>query len=441
MSASSFYAFDIKGTNKAYLRPISDWDYLAKIVDKTMGNITTTFGGNSVISGLAVSIVSGLQISVALGKAVAQGIYMESTGATTYNLPDANGTYKIYITINSILNATFTIGSTLASVPSNGVYLADITVSGAPGGTVGTLVDKRGFIPTVANHNHTGGAQGPQLTNASIDAAAAIAYSKLNLVGNIVNTDINASAAIAYSKLNLTGNIVNGDINASAAIAYSKLNLVGNIVNTDINSSAAIAYSKLNLAGSILNADINASAAIVYSKLDLTGGIVNADVNASAAIVYSKLNLTGSIIYGDLAVGTAKVNIYDASNTLLDDSVKSIRFSTGLSVSVASNKATITATGVPGSAEPATTNSAANITLTTQRVLLGDSTLGGFTVTLPASVIDGQRIVIKNIGTANNVTVARNGSQLIDGVSTSITLTTGQRCLLVTDGTDWYRID
>lgn len=39
----------------------------------------------------------------------------------------------------------------------------------------------------------------------------------------LVNANIDAAAAIAYSKLNLTTSIVNGDINASAAIAYSKL--------------------------------------------------------------------------------------------------------------------------------------------------------------------------------------------------------------------------
>lgn len=64
------------------------------------------------------------------------------------------------------------------------------------------------------------------LVNANIDAAAAIAYSKLNLSGSIVNADINASAAIAYSKLNLSGSIVNADINASAAIALTKLSPV-----------------------------------------------------------------------------------------------------------------------------------------------------------------------------------------------------------------------
>jgi microcystin-dependent protein len=65
------------------------------------------------------------------------------------------------------------------------------------------------------------------ITNAQIDAAAAIAYSKLVLTGSITNADINAAAAIAYSKLNLTGSIVNADVNASAAIAWSKISKSG----------------------------------------------------------------------------------------------------------------------------------------------------------------------------------------------------------------------
>lgn len=43
------------------------------------------------------------------------------------------------------------------------------------------------------------------ITNAQIDAAAAIAYSKLALTGNIVNADIGAAAAIAWSKLSKSG--------------------------------------------------------------------------------------------------------------------------------------------------------------------------------------------------------------------------------------------
>jgi hypothetical protein len=105
------------------------------------------------------------------------------------------------------------------------------------------------------------------LTNASIDAAAGIVYSKLLLSASIVNSDIAPGAGIPYSKLNLGSSIVDADINASAAISYSKLVLTNSISNSDVASAAAIAYSKLNLATSIVNGDVSASAAIAGSKI------------------------------------------------------------------------------------------------------------------------------------------------------------------------------
>jgi hypothetical protein len=62
-----------------------------------------------------------------------------------------------------------------------------------------------------------------KLTNANIDAAAAIAKSKLDLAGQIVDADIAGSAAISRSKLNFGSGLVNADIAAAAALAISKL--------------------------------------------------------------------------------------------------------------------------------------------------------------------------------------------------------------------------
>lgn len=146
------------------------------------------------------------------------------------------------------------------------------------------------------------------LTNNNIDPAAAIAYSKLALTGNIVNADIAAAAAISYSKLNLLGAIVDADISASAAIAYSKLNLLGALVNADISASAAIAYSKLALSGSILNSDISASAAIAFSKLAaLSSGNI---LVGSAGNVATSVSVTGDVTLsnaGVTAIGANKV--------------------------------------------------------------------------------------------------------------------------------------
>lgn len=67
--------------------------------------------------------------------------------------------------------------------------------------------------------------KGASGTKANVDdSTIEIATNALQLKdGGITNAKVNASAAIAYSKLNLSGSIVNADINASAAIALSKI--------------------------------------------------------------------------------------------------------------------------------------------------------------------------------------------------------------------------
>lgn len=73
----------------------------------------------------------------------------------------------------------------------------------------------------VADSSQTGGVIWKQIDNDSIAAAAAIAYSKLNLTGGIVNADVNSSAAIAYSKLNLASSVTPSDMAATAWTSYT----------------------------------------------------------------------------------------------------------------------------------------------------------------------------------------------------------------------------
>lgn len=176
------------------------------------------------------------------------------------------------------------------------------SVNGATGAvTVNAINELTGDVTA-------GPATGSQAKAATI-AALAVTNAKI-ANDTITNAKINSAAAIAYSKLALTSSIVNADIAAAAAIAYSKLALSGSIVNSDISASAAIAYSKLALSASIVNADIAVGAAIAYAKLNLSASIVNADIATGAAIAYSKLALSNSIVAGDLttdAVTTAKI--------------------------------------------------------------------------------------------------------------------------------------
>jgi len=90
------------------------------------------------------------------------------------------------------------------------------------------------------------------------------------------------------------GAIVNADVNAAAAIAYSKLALGNSIVNADIAAGAAIAKSKLaNLA--IVNADVDASAAIAATKLAFTPAQGIAATTVQAAIEEVVTDLTAAV--------------------------------------------------------------------------------------------------------------------------------------------------
>ena len=206
-----------------------------------------------------------------------------------------------------------------------------------------------GAADTVLQMNGAGTAfEFALLNNANVDAAAAIAYSKLNLASSIVNADVSGSAAIAYSKLNLASSIVNADVANAAAIAYSKLNLAASIVNADIAVGAAIDAAKIH-DGSVSNTEFGYLGGVTSDiqtqftgKISSgTGAIVNADVNAAAAIARTKL-----------ASGTAShVVINDVSGVMSSEAqLASTRGGTGVSnagtLTYGANNVTITTSGV-----------------------------------------------------------------------------------------------
>lgn len=228
--------------------------------------------------------------------------------ASTLVKRDASGDFEAnQITAELLGNAAtataLETGRTINGVSFDGT--ANITITATP--TAGSVVD------------------------ASVDAAAAIALSKLatgalpsgitvasaNLVdGTIVDADINASAAIALAKLAAVtaGRVVLGnasnvatatEITGDVTIDSSGVTAIaaGVIVDVDVKSDAAIAHSKLAsiTAGQVLLGDgSNVPTATALSG-DVTidssgvtaigsGVIVDADVSGSAAIAGSKIS-------------------------------------------------------------------------------------------------------------------------------------------------------
>lgn len=160
--------------------------------------------------------------------------------------------------------------------------------NGSPIGTVVTVSDTSTIHLALTGTDLTADIKTDSITNAMINSAAAIAYSKLNLTNSIINADINASAAIAYSKLNLSNSIMNADINSAAAIAFSKLAslpssqiLVGNGSNvaTAVAMSGDVTISNAGVTAIGANKVTNAQLAQMPTmtiKGNNTGGTANA---------------------------------------------------------------------------------------------------------------------------------------------------------------------
>lgn len=205
----------------------------------------------------------------------AQGDWIMYNGSTWEKSVNSNAVASVngatgVVTVNAIYQLTGDITAGPASgSESKAATIANDAVTTAKLATASVTALKLGN--DVAGDGLGGGNGTPLSVN--VDATTIeINSDTLRLAdGGITNAKINASAAIAYSKLSLSGSIVNSDISSSAAIAYSKLSLSGSIVNADISSSAAIAYSKLSIAdGDLTIAKTNGLQAALDAKLSAT---------------------------------------------------------------------------------------------------------------------------------------------------------------------------
>jgi hypothetical protein len=163
----------------------------------------------------------------------------------------------------------------------------------APSGLSATLQDGNIFVGNGANVATGVTPSGDiTLTNTGVFGIAA---------GAIVNADVNAAAAIAFSKLATlaSANILVG----SAGGVATSVAMTGDIAisNTGVTSIAA---------GAIINADINAAAAIAFSKLaTLASG--NVLVGSAGGVA------TSVAMSGDVTISNAGVTAIGAGKVLL----------------------------------------------------------------------------------------------------------------------------
>lgn len=245
------------------------------------------------------------------------------------------GNYITALTGDATASGPGSAAVTLATVNSN------VGSFGSASNVAGFTVNAKGLV-TAASNTAIQIAES-QVTNLVSDLAGKQPTGNYitALSGDVVATGPGSSTATIQP-----GVIVNSMVNAAAAIAYSKLALTNSIVNADVASAAAIAFSKL---AALPSADILVgSAGNVATAVAVTGDISlsNAGVTAYNGTVPVTKGGTGQTTYtdGQLLIGNT------SGNTLTKATLTA-----GTNVSITNGNGSITINSTGGFTNPMTT--------------------------------------------------------------------------------------
>lgn len=257
------------------------------------------------------------------------------------NADSGNNTLATDTSDQLLYNGVVLAGSTgIVPVAAGGTGISSYTAGDLLYATGATTLSKLAI--GAANRVLTSNGSAPAwntIVNANIDAAAAIAYSKLNLTGTIVNADVSGSAAIAYSKLNLSTSIVNADISAAAAIDFSKLATLSS-TNILVGSAGNVATS-VTVTGDVTISNTGVTA---IGTKKVTAGMLNSGA-ASSGDVFQADGAGG----GSYAAAAAAPNqSYEITNL-------------GIACSVAASALTISLKQKDGSTDPGASSAAVKI--------------------------------------------------------------------------------
>jgi len=272
-----------------------------------------------------------------------------------------------------------------------------------------------------------------------------IGKSDIGAIGNDTTIQVTSSGGIRIKPLSITS----AHISTAAAIPYSKLDLIGSLVNADVDSSAAIDLIKMKALTASKALVSNAGGVIVPSAVTSTelgyvsgvtspiqtqmgtkitaggGAIVDADVNASAAIAHSKM----------AALTASKALVSDGSGVVSPSSVTSTEL--GYVSGATSNLQTqITALGSGTSAVTYSNLTGATVLTSLKANITVNSSGGGFNITLPlASTITAGNFTEFFLIGVNTAKILTQGSDKIlniyNAVVTSDTLTPTKRGVMV----------
>lgn len=289
-------------------------------------------------------------------------------------------------------------------------------------------------------------------------------FTNINTVvnGNIDNTNISASASIARSKLasgtayRIVANTSAGVMSENAALTASKVVLsdangqlttgtpsvdqggtgattltnhgvlLGQATSAIAATSAGTQYQSLVSGGASADPAFAAislgQAAAVSGQLPIGNGGTGASTAAGAMSAISPITTTGDLIYSSSGTTNSRLGIGSAGQYL--------RVSGGIPAWQSSAAANL-----------AVTTKTASYTITSSDdIILGNT--NAITLTLPAaSSNSGKVFVIKKIGSDTNaVTVARAGSDTIDGVTSLVLTTQYDYVQIISDGSATWEV-
>jgi hypothetical protein len=269
----------------------------------TLGNIPNTSLANSTISGKALgtnldSLTAGSGLSgTAYNGSAAQTFSVNSGSMLPYYSGSIFSTVSGDITITSGGVATISANAVALGTDTTGDYVATITSgAGLTGGTTG-----EGSTPTLAV------GAGTHITVNADD----VAVNTTTLIPAVWAQSGSYTGSIQVtSAMIVDGTIVNNDINAAAAIAYTKLNLGGSgIVSGSSLSSATqgtVVLTTNGVAGTTVDLALETTDSPQFVGLTLTGDLA---VNGGDITTTSG---TATVFN----TGATSVNAFGAATTL-----------------------------------------------------------------------------------------------------------------------------
>lgn len=420
-----------------------------------LGNVDNTSDANKPVSTAqqtALNLKQNLDAdltAIAAGGTSLQGIRVPSGGGTLeYYSPttDPGTTIGDLLQLSSISPNVYTripdlaTGNTLLSGGVGGLWTT---------GKIGLTTHVSGTLP-VANGG-TGTTTGLPINNLiaatgsnTINHATNLQTWQWNTLAGATGFQFETSSTAAASNLQKLVRIIVSGANSNSNQATYGLEIsnthtgtgaenVGLLVSASggsNNYAIAVAAGRVGIGTTSPARDltINSTAAPIlgFSRSGTENALVAAS-NTSGAFI------TGDVA-GDFVIRTTggRVLISTNSGTTLHTSIAAGSISTTGSLVGASFRMAIST--------KTTTYTAA---IATDHTLLGDATSGAFDIDLPtAASAVGYKFVIKKIdATGNAVNIDPNGSELIDGTSTSLAITTQWATRTIqSNGTSWFVI-